>query len=72
LDRIAIVEKAGRLSFLRKGATERNLVFVGDRAFHPVGASAVRIRFAGSGADTTLTVHDPDVVVTARRMPPAG
>jgi hypothetical protein len=66
-DRIDITEKAGQLTFLRKGAIGRGLLYVGDRAFHPVGANAVRIRFSGSGVDITLTVHDPDVIVTARR-----
>jgi hypothetical protein len=66
-DRVEITEKGGQLTFVRKGTIGRGLVFVGDRAFHPAGASAVRIRFSGSGVDITLTVHDPDVVVTARR-----
>jgi len=66
-DRIEITEKGGQLTFQRTGTTGRGLLCVGARAFHPVGASAVRIRFSGSGADMTLTVHDPDVVVTARR-----
>jgi hypothetical protein len=67
MDRIEIREKAGQLSFVRKGSDARGLIFVGERAFHPVGASAVRIRFAGSGDGLTLTVHDPDVVLTAQR-----
>ncbi len=66
-DRVEITEKGGQLTFVRKGTIGRGLVFVGNRAFHPAGASAVRIRFSGSGADIMLTVHDPDVVVTARR-----
>src|SRR5262249_37309629 len=66
-DSIEITEKGGQLTFVRIGTIGRGLFFIGDRTFHPAGASAVRIRFAGSGADTSLTVHDPDVVVTASR-----
>jgi len=67
--RIEITEKGGQLTFVRTGTVGRGLIFVGDRAFHPAGASAVRIRFSGSGGDTTLAVHDPDLVLTARRTP---
>jgi hypothetical protein len=61
---IEITAQGNQLLFTRKGTVGRGLVHVGDHAFHPAGASAVRIRFA----DGTLTVHDPDVVVTARRV----
>lgn len=66
-DRIDILAKNGVLTFVRKGTTARGLVPVGERVFHPIGASAVRVHFSGSGAETTLTVHDPNVIVTARR-----
>jgi hypothetical protein len=69
-DRIEISAAGNQLTFTRKGTTGRGLVHVGDRAFHPAGAFAVRIRFTGTGADTLLTVHDPDPVLTARRVPP--
>ena len=68
-DRIEITAKGAQLTFVRQGTTGRGLTHIGDRAFHPAGASAVRIRFSGSGANTILTVHDPDVIVTARRVP---
>jgi hypothetical protein len=35
--------------------------------FYPWGAPAVRIRFIEEGADTRMTVNDPDVVLTAWR-----
>ncbi|MEZ5400449.1 MAG: hypothetical protein R2729_12325 [Bryobacteraceae bacterium] len=66
-DRFEVGEKDGRLSFTRPGAQSRFLTYLGDWTFHPAGAEAVRIRFVESGAETLLTIHDPDVVVTARK-----
>ena len=67
-DRIEIKLDRGSLMFLRTGMQfGRGLVHVGDRAFHPVGASAVRIRFAIANGVTTLTVHDPNLVLTATK-----
>jgi hypothetical protein len=69
-DRIDITVDKGALMFLRKGAIARGLTHVGDHAFHPMGAAAVRIRFTAAGPRAmTLTVHDPDLIVTARREP---
>lgn len=65
--RIEITEKGGQLTFVRQGKIGRGLIYVGDGVFCPAGAEAVRVRFSGTGADLMLTVHDPDVVVTARR-----
>ena len=52
----------------RDGGEMRGLTHIGNLQFHPVGAPAVRVRFdrAESGT-TTLTVLDPDVVVTAKK-----
>jgi hypothetical protein len=67
-DRIDITVEKGTLMFLRPGMPfGRGLYHVGERAFFPMGAAAVRIRFAPSDGGMTLTVHDPDVVLTARR-----
>jgi len=68
-DRIEItVEKVG-VRFKRAGGSVRNLVHVGDHAFHPVGAPAVRVRFAPAGETVAeLTVFDPDLVLRARRV----
>lgn len=66
-DRIDITEKNGVLIFARRGASPRNLVHMGERAFHPVGAREARARFSGEGDGLTLTVHDPDLILTARR-----
>lgn len=52
----------------REGATERGLLHLGDRTFHPAGAPAVRIRFQMDGDKTAgLVVQDGDVTVSARR-----
>lgn len=66
-DRIEVTASKGQLTFTRTGTMGRGLVHLGDRVFHPAGASAVRIRFTGEGAKTGLTVHDPDLVLTAKR-----
>jgi hypothetical protein len=67
-ERIAIaVSNSNVLAFTRTGRSARNLVYVGDRAFFPVGAPLVRIRFRAASAGMTLTVHDPDLVLEARR-----
>ncbi len=59
-----------QLNWTRAGAVPRPLFHVGDNAFHPAGAPAVRIRFAESGRDTIMTVSDPDPVLTATRRTP--
>ena len=66
-EQIEITAKASILSFTRQGTPARGLRHLGDRAFHPIGAAAVRIRFAVRDGRMELTVHDPDVVLTARR-----
>jgi hypothetical protein len=63
-DRIEVAVTRGQLMFTRQGTVGRGLFHTGDRVFYPAGASAVRIRFAGP----VLTVHDPGLVLTARRM----
>ncbi len=70
-DRVEIALTRGALMFTRTGMTARGLTHVGNHEFYPAGASAVRIRFAGEGSAMTLTVHDPDVVLEARKLPPA-
>jgi hypothetical protein len=48
---------------------KRGLLQRGPREFSPVGAANVRIKFVvENGKATALTVHDPDVVLTARRV----
>jgi hypothetical protein len=65
------VEIAGndrnQLSFGRPGRFPRGLTHLGDLRFVPIGAEHVRVRFAEAGGTVTLTVHDPDVVLTAKK-----
>jgi hypothetical protein len=63
-DRIEIIANKAQLIFVRKGTVGRPLMHVGSHCFYPAGASAVRIRF-GEGV---LTVHDPNLLFTARRV----
>jgi hypothetical protein len=69
-DRVEIILEKGAMRFKRAGTAPRNLTFLGDHAFHPAGAPAVRIRFAltGEAPATVLTVFDPDLVLSARRV----
>ncbi|MEE2777485.1 MAG: hypothetical protein VYE73_12085 [Acidobacteriota bacterium] len=48
----------------------RNLFAVATHEFHPGGADAVRIRFqVTDGIASKMTVHDPDIILTAERIP---
>lgn len=64
-ERIEISQRNGQLRFLRLGATACNLIHLGDRTFHPVGAPAVRIRFSIVPGRTIITIDDPGIVLTA-------
>jgi hypothetical protein len=68
-DRFEVSEdKRGFPSILRPGGTTRALIHLGSMQFHPIGADAVRIKFEmAEGRATALTVHDPELVVTAKR-----
>ena len=62
----------GRTGSLRiqRGAegTPRRLFYQGKNEFHPAGAPAVRIRFnLKNDHASTLTVSDPEPILTARR-----
>ena len=63
-DTISVTEKNGQLTFTRKGTTGRGLIQTGENTFYPMGATAVRVRFADGG----LTVQDADLVLTARKQ----
>ena len=56
------------LSIERSGRVARNLVHLGERVFHPVGADRVRIRFAPGDSSASVTIEDGPVVVTAKRF----
>lgn len=66
-DRIDITVDKGTLMFQRPGMPfGRGLFHLGDKTFHPIGAAAVRVKFAAGGT-STLTVTDGEIVVTATR-----
>ena len=67
-DRLLVAVTAqGILTIARPGAFPRNLTHLGDHAFYPSGATAVRIRFAERSAKLTVSVFDPDLIVTAEK-----
>ena len=68
-DRIVIAVSPNGLTFLRKGRNALRLTHLGGRLFHPPGATGVKIRFQSTPAATTLSVHDPDLILTATRVP---
>jgi hypothetical protein len=71
-ERIAIAASNGQpkqLGFTRAKATTRGLSHRGRKEFSPAGAPEVRIRFTVEGGRAVaLTVHDPDLVLTAQRV----
>ncbi len=65
---VMIVEPyQGGLLVRRADAMGRPLSHLGGRVFSPAGAEAVRLRFSGENPAATLTIFDPDPVLTARR-----
>jgi hypothetical protein len=66
-DKIEITATKNQLQFARPGHYGRGLMHVGSFEFRPVGAENVRVRFAEATGAVVLTVHDPDVVLTARK-----
>jgi hypothetical protein len=67
-DRIDITVDKGNLQIQRAGMPfARGLLHLGDKTFHPAGAAAVRVTFAGAGGASTLTITDGEIVVTATR-----
>ena len=58
---------SNQLSLGRLGRFGRGLTHLGSYEFVPAGAERVRIRFSETAAGMTLTVHDPDVVLTAKK-----
>ncbi len=67
-DQIQVQARQSAVQFTRSGKTPRGLIHLGSHVFHPLGAEAVRVRFAVDGDSMILTVHGPDLVLTARRM----
>ena len=67
-ERIDVMAKGAQLTFKRLGGDARNLIHLGEKAFYPSGASAVRIRFGTDEKGMVLTVHDPNPVLSAVRI----
>jgi hypothetical protein len=66
-DRVEVSASKNQLQFARPGHFARGLFHLGAFEFCPIGAENVRIRFAESAGTMTVTVHDPEVVLTARK-----
>ena len=70
-ERLTIMEmRNGMLGIQRADRIPRHLFHLGEHTFHPTGAPSVRINFRLKHSSTaeTLTVHDADLIVTARRV----
>lgn len=66
-DRIEVEFVKEHLVFERVGGSPRRLVHLGAFTFSPAGAESVRIRFEESTGGWVVTVHDPGLVLTARK-----
>jgi hypothetical protein len=67
---LTVVEMSdGQLGIRAGEGIPRHLFHLGDHTFHPTGAPSVRINFRVNEAGTTesLTIHDAELVLTARR-----
>jgi hypothetical protein len=56
------------LTWTRKGALGRPLLNLGDDGLYPAGAPSVRIRFSEGKDGVVMTINDPQLVMTARRI----
>jgi len=66
-DRIEITASQRLLQFGRPGHYPRGLFHLGGFEFCPMGAETARVKFLETAAAMVLTVHDPDVVLSARK-----
>jgi len=72
-DRFEVLERQGGLAIRRDGHPARPLYRLGVSGFHPAGAAHVHIAFDVDHAGTTrLSIHEGEVVFTARRVPGPG
>jgi hypothetical protein len=65
--RIDVTAEHGQVIWTRTGSMGRPLFPLGNRAFYPWGAAAVRIRFDETAGAMVMTVNDGDFVLIARR-----
>jgi len=66
-DRIEITVNGAQAQIGRPGHYPRGLFHLGGLVFCPMGAESVRIAFEVGGGATVLTIHDPDVVLSAKK-----
>lgn len=66
-DRIEITLNKTQLQIGRPGHFPRGLFHLGGLVFCPIGAENVRLAFEKSSEAMTLTIRDPEVVLTARK-----
>jgi hypothetical protein len=66
-ERITIAVQNDVLWMTRGSGTRRGLTHVGDLEFFPVGAPRARVRFRETIGAVTLTVHDPGLILEAKR-----
>lgn len=64
---IDVTVDRGQVTWTRKGAVGRPLFHLGNRAFYPCGAAAVRISFAETAGAMVMTISDADLVLKAQR-----
>lgn len=64
-----IRDRRGNLALQRSKQPPRTLNRVEENGFAPTGAPSVRIRFqVDGGTAKTITVHDPDPILTAKKI----
>jgi hypothetical protein len=66
-DRMEVTINKEALMVARTGGVPRGLMHLGSYEFCPIGAENVRVRFTESGGAWSLTIHDPGIVLTAKR-----
>jgi hypothetical protein len=66
-ERLTISVANNTLWLARGTGTRRGLTHVGDLSFFPVGAPRARVRFRETATALVLSVHDPDLILEARR-----
>ena len=62
-----LINNRKALVIQRDGASERNLLHLGGRVFHPAGAEDVRIRFAAGEPAASVRIEDGILKVVATR-----
>jgi hypothetical protein len=66
-DRIEVTIVKDVLQISRPGHMARALAHLGSFEFYPAGAENVRIRFSDAGGTVDIAIHDPDIILGARK-----